>query len=115
MKPRKKTRKRPMPPADMLEWQLQAGHIRYEKEFKFHPKRRWRADFYLPTPYGKAPVLVEVEGGVYSGGRHTRGLGYENDVEKYNEATLLGYMLIRCTTKHVRSGQAYAWIERALA
>jgi hypothetical protein len=55
-----------------------------------------------------------VDGGVHSGGRHTRGAGFEVDCEKLNEAVLLGYRVLRVTTKHVESGDALEWIERAL-
>jgi hypothetical protein len=32
-------------------------------EHKFHPKRRWRIDYYLPT----LRIGIEIEGGVWSG------------------------------------------------
>ncbi len=38
---------------------LRALKIEFEQEFKFHPTRKWRADFHLK---GKK-VLIEVEGG----------------------------------------------------
>ena len=63
-------------------------------EYKFHPKRKWRADFYHEASKG----LIEIEGGTYSGGRHVRPGGYGDDVLKYNEATRLGYTLQRITT-----------------
>lgn len=79
-------------------------------EHRFHPVRRWRFDFAWPD----SMVAVEVEGGVYSGGRHTRGVGFENDCEKYNEATLLGWRVMRVTGTQIQSGQAVEWIERAI-
>lgn len=42
-------------------------------------------------------LALEVEGGVWTGGRHTRGKGYLADMEKYNRATVLGWRVIRCT------------------
>lgn len=62
-------------------------------EFKFHPGRKWRADFACP----KHKFIVEIEGGAWVGGRHTRGGGYTGDMEKYNAATLLGYKILRYT------------------
>ena len=61
------------------------------KEHLFHPVRKWRFDYAIID----LKIAVEVEGGVHSGGRHTRGVGFENDMEKYNSATSLGWRLIR--------------------
>ena len=57
-------------------------------------------------------ILVEVEGGIWSGGRHTRGKGYLGDMEKYNAATVMGYRLIRFSTEQVKSGLAIQQIEK---
>ena len=81
------------------------------REYKFDPKRRWRADFAWP----EIMLLVEVEGGHWTGGRHTRGAGFENDCEKYNEAALFGWRVLRLTSTHIKTGEALAWITRAMA
>jgi very-short-patch-repair endonuclease len=86
----------------LLATQLKALKIEFEQEFEFHPKRKWRADFHI---VGKK-ILVEVEGGIWSGGRHTRGKGYIGDMEKYNSATVLGYQVYRYSTEQVKSGLA---------
>ena len=88
--------------------QLKALKIEFEQEFKFHPKRKWRADFHLVEKM----ILVEVEGGIWSGGRHTRGKGYLGDMEKYNAATVMGYRVIRFSTEQVKSGLAIQQIEK---
>ena len=88
--------------------QLKALKIEFEQEFKFHPKRKWRADFHLVEKM----ILVEVEGGIWSGGRHTRGKGYLGDMEKYNAATVMGYRVIRFSTEQVKSGLAVQQIEK---
>lgn len=82
----------------------------WEAEYRFCPRRKWRAD--RAWPHHR--LLVEVEGGVWSGGRHTRGAGYEADCEKYNEAAILGYRVIRVTGAMVRDGRALDIIMRAL-
>lgn len=87
---------------------LRALKIEFEQEFKFHPTRKWRADFHLK---GKK-ILVEVEGGIWSNGRHTRGKGYLEDLEKYNAATMMGYQVIRFSTEQVKSGKAIEQIEK---
>lgn len=64
-------------------------------EFKFAPGRRWRFDFACPT----TKIAVELEGGAWTGGRHTRGAGFIADCEKYNEATLNGWTVFRLTNE----------------
>ena len=88
--------------------ELRTLKIDFEQEFRFHPDRKWRADFYLIDK----KILVEVEGGIWSGGRHTRGKGYIGDMEKYNAATALGYRVIRFSTDQVKSGHAIQQIEK---
>jgi len=87
--------------------ELQALKIKFEQEFYFHPERKWRADFHLIDK----KILVEVEGGIWSGGRHTRGKGYIGDMEKYNAATMMGFQVIRFSTDQVKSGHAIQQIE----
>ena len=84
----------------------------FDMEYKFHPTRRWRFDFCWPQD--EIMLAVEVEGGIWTNGRHTRGSGFEKDCEKYNEASLLGYTVIRVTGGHIENGMALNWIERYL-
>lgn len=46
-------------------------------------------------------TLIEVEGGIWAKGRHSRGKGFEQDCEKYLEAVLLGFKVIRLTEKQL--------------
>ena len=86
----------------ILSQHLRTLKIEFEQEFKFHPTRKWRADFHLKG----RKILVEVEGGIWSNGRHTRGKGYLGDLDKYNAATMMGYQVIRFSTEQVKSGKA---------
>lgn len=86
--------------------------LKPEREYLFHPKRRWRFDFAWPDP--KIKLAVEVEGGIWSGGRHNRALGFEQDAVKYAHAAILGYRVIRVSTAQVMSGQAIQWTLEAL-
>lgn len=79
------------------------------KEFQFHDVRKWRFDYAIPS----AKIAIEVEGGVFKkrsfvnkqtgfiettvGGRHTSGVGFLKDMEKYNTATSLGWRILRAT------------------
>ncbi|MSR15326.1 MAG: hypothetical protein EXR86_12340 [Gammaproteobacteria bacterium] len=94
--------------------QLKASGVLFHREFQFHPERRWRCDFRIPTALGCQEIIVEIEGGVYTGGRHTRGRGFEADIEKYNELAIRGYLLLRGTALHVRNGNLCAWVGKAL-
>ena len=74
-------------------------------ELKFHPLRRWRFDW----AFTEAKLAVEVEGGVWTGGRHTRGVGFLKDCEKYAEALIHGWRVLRVTPKHIQDGKALGW------
>lgn len=65
-----------------------------ETEYKFHPTRKWRFDFAHLT----SKVAIEVEGGIWSQGRHTRGSGYMADCKKYNAAIIEGWRVFRITS-----------------
>lgn len=60
-------------------------------EYRFHPERMWRLDYAWP----ERMVAVEIEGGIFVAGRHSRGAGMLGDMAKYNAATLLGWRLLR--------------------
>ena len=79
-----------------------AEHLTPETEYIFHPTRRWRFDFAFPN----AKVAIEIEGGTWAAGRHSRGAGMEADMEKYNAATLMGWRVLRYTTAMVLRGDA---------
>lgn len=77
------------------------------REFKFHPTRRWRADFCFVRP----KIICEIMGGVWSHGAHVRPLGYEGDCEKMNNAVILGYKVMYFTSKMVKDGRAIEWLK----
>jgi hypothetical protein len=70
-----------------------------ETEYKFHPSRKWRFDYCWKDKM----IALEVEGGIWTNGRHTKGSGFIKDMEKYNNAALLGYRLIKCTPTSLMS------------
>ena len=63
------------------------------EEFRFHPSRRWRFDIALPL----SKVAFEIDGGVWTQGRHTRGAGWHKDNEKMTEALILGWRVFHTT------------------
>lgn len=68
--------------------------VEFIPQFRFHHKRKWLADFWLP----EYNLIIEVDGAVYRDGRHTRGKGYTEDRIRDNAATLMGYRVLRFTT-----------------
>ncbi|MBU3817713.1 DUF559 domain-containing protein [Acinetobacter baumannii] len=92
----------------LLATHLRASKISFEQEYKFHPERKWRADFLITG----TKILIEVEGGIWSGGRHTRGKGYIGDMEKYNSAAMMGFTVLRFSTEQVKAGVAIKQIEQ---
>jgi hypothetical protein len=104
-------KRRRMSPTEELEVQMQAAGVpAWTPEHRFHATRRWRLDYAWPERL----VAVEVHGGTWADGRHTRGAGFASDREKMNTALLVGWRVLEVTTDHVRSGQALSWLEEAL-
>lgn len=117
--------------------QMDAAQLpQYETEWRFDPDRRWRFDYAWPF----FRIALEVEGGAHGrliviergherrggrsipikagtrvrvGGRHQSGPGMEADIEKYNRAAVLGWMVLRCTTRQIRDGLALAMVRDA--
>ena len=107
--------------AMLLKWHKFA----FEREFRFHSKRKWRADFLVMHPaYDDVPdlmdarktsgLLIEIEGIVWDGpaGRHQRGRGLANDCEKYAEALVEGWTVLRVTPDMVKNGRALDYVRK---
>jgi hypothetical protein len=73
------------------QWAMIAPDLPPFREVAFSPSRRWRFDFAWPD----VMVALEIEGGVWSGGRHARGPGFIADCEKYNASAALGWVVQR--------------------
>ena len=97
-------RYRPKTPSSRLEakfalyWRGLCGP-ELQREFVFHPERKWRADF----AHVESRTLIEIEGGIYveGGGRHDRSAGFIADAEKYLEAFLAGWSVVRLTSAQI--------------
>jgi len=94
-------------------------------EYCFHESRDWRFDVAVPEIH----LGIEIEGGIHpfrnprTGqiivGRHIRGAGYQEDLDKYNAATARGWRVFRFSVEDVqfaRSKTALAeWLEFAIS
>jgi hypothetical protein len=115
--------------ADLLADHLKAEQIDHEAEYRFGAiasggagkglrgrlkdmgLKDWRADFHIIGHM----LLVEVEGGAWTGGRHTTGVGFSNDLAKYDAAMRLGFTVYRCSPEMVKKGHAIETIKQLIA
>ena len=81
-----------------------------ELEYRFHPPRRWRWDYAVPS----IKLGIEFHGSIWTQGRHTRGMGFMNDREKMNQAQIDGWLVLEIVSEFVRDGRAYLMIEKAI-
>ena len=84
--------------------------VEIEKEFRFHHTRRWRFDYAFPA----LMIAVEVDGGVWTGGRHINPAGYINDMEKLNNAAAMGWLVLRITTDDRFANKTYELIKQTI-
>lgn len=75
-------------------------------EYRFHETRKWRFDFAWPDK----KVAVEIEGGIWIRGRHSRGAGMLGDMDKYNSAGALGWRIFRFTSKQYKDGDVHLFM-----
>ena len=95
---------------ELLALQFKARNWKPKREYTFHPFRKWRFDFAWP----QKKVAIEVEGGVWVSGRHTRGSGFVKDMEKYNEAAKLGWRVFRFHGGDIKDGKVIEFMEDIL-
>lgn len=97
-------------------WRVLNG-LPVETEYRFDKTRRWRFDRCHP----RTLVAVELDGGTWTGGRHSTGRGYSADCEKLNTATTQGWRVFRLTSDMLQSnpqkhiGQIIEFINNQIA
>lgn len=77
-------------------------------EVQFAPPRKWRFDYL----WGK--VALEVQGGIWTRGRHVRGAALLQEHEKLNAAAVLGFRVLFCTPHDLETGIIFPVIKKAL-
>lgn len=77
----------------------------YQKEYKFAPDRKFRADFYCP----EIKCIIEYDGLFSDKSRHTGVVGFSKDQEKMNLATVLGYKVLRYSAMNYKNLGSDLW------
>lgn len=98
---------------NLLEFQLKAlgaPPCKREYQFAISMHRRFRADLAYPMHR----LLVEIQGGIWNGGKHGRASGVVRDIERMQYAAILGWRVLPVTTDQVRSGTAAQLVLAAL-
>ena len=79
-------------------------------EHKFHDVRKWRIDFAIVD----LKIGIEIEGGVWANGRHTRGKGFIDDMEKYNATVTLGWVILRFTPQDLNKITTFETVKKVV-
>lgn len=76
------------------------GRPEPEREFHFAKEqgRMFRFDF----AFSAVRLGIEIDGGIFVGGSHSRGVRFTSDCEKMNLAVELGWRVLRYTTLDLR-------------
>ena len=101
----------PQPTTDMFTRMCQSKlDVLCVKEYRFHDKRKWRFDYAFPNE----KIAIEIDGGVWTLGRHNRPKGYIADLEKFNEAAALGWVVLKFTPQQQYTLKTLAVIQRTI-
>lgn len=96
---------------ELFAFQLTAlGLTGFQREVQVVPGRRFKFDFYFPEHH----LCIEIQGGVWSGGKHGRPVGIARDYEKLNLCTKYGLRLLQFDTKTIKSGEAVGLVEQII-
>ena len=80
-------------------------------EYCFHPTRKWRLDIAWP----EERVVLEVQGGIFIQGRHSRGAALLKEWEKLNTLAGMGWRVLYCQPKDVCTGAMVEVIAQTLS
>ena len=80
-------------------------------ELRFHPTRKWRWDM----AWVGHKVALEIQGGLFINGRHSRGAALLGEHEKLSEAAALGWRVLFTTPRRLCLPSTVDQIRRALA
>jgi very-short-patch-repair endonuclease len=81
------------------------------REYRFYPSRMWRFDYAIPA----LRIAIEIDGGIWIQGRHNRASGYIGDMEKFNAAATLGWVVLKFTPQEQYSRKAFDLIAQTIS
>ena len=79
-------------------------------EWRFDERRKWRFDF----AFVDQRIAVEVQGGIWTRGRHVRPAALKKEWEKLNAAAGQGWRILYCEPRAIGTLKFSKEIERAL-
>jgi hypothetical protein len=100
----REARKIPQPVNRTLETKFRLACVAHglpapAEQFQVHESRKWQWDFAWPW----LRICVDLDGGIYTGGAHSRGARIEKDHEKRNAAAADGWTVLLFGPKAVTS------------
>jgi hypothetical protein len=91
-------------------WTKLYPDIDLHSEFKFCSPRRFRFDFaHIPSK-----TAIEIQGAIWTSGRHSRGSGLIKEYEKMNLAAFLGWKIFYLSTKTIEDLEIYGAIAQTI-
>ena len=79
-------------------------------EYKFHATRKWRIDIAWPDNR----LAVEVQGGIFVQGRHSRGAAMLKEWEKLNTLAGMGWRVLFCQPTDLCTDEVMGFIKLAM-
>lgn len=79
-------------------------------EVAFHPTRKWRLDVAI----ARLKIGVEIHGGVFIRGGHSRGAQQVKDWEKANAAQIRGWIVLAVLPEWIKKGIALDLVAQAV-
>lgn len=113
--PRTRQRKPKADPHAFIALCVSAGLPPPIPEFRFASPRRWRFDWAFIVPHlwtGK--IALEIQGAIFTQGRHVRGAELLKEYKKLNAAACLGWRVLFITPDQFERGDAIGLVRRAL-
>lgn len=98
-------------PAPETEYRFAYHHVGPGKDIRKRLAAAGLKDYRFDFAWPSHKLAVEVEGGSFVNGRHTRGVGFRDDCHKYHAAMMLGWTVYRCEETLIRKGKAVEFIE----
>ena len=89
---------------------LEELNVPFERQYRYVPNRLFAADFAIPS----IRLLIECQGGIYTGQAHGSVKGIRADLERGNHAALHGWRVMRFETSDVKCGAAKEWIRAVI-